>query len=806
MLTNIGKKLIGDGAETYLPFALSKLRYFASVPQLFPFSRTIQADEATILLELQSADAGQVTIWVQGFGYEFVSTGGTWVPGSIAGFDMLCGSAVRMNKKFKASAAGSTSEDSPDGSWESSYVPDDMAKFMPHRGMWQIQNLVEHAYFGSVDGKLDTSRMLTDSWSSSTDTTNLLVNSIALDYVRSYDLTYDIAPGLFEKGAKRPIGDIGLAPDSDWYKRAAMRTVVHPEYGRRVFLIMSDVTNMFHAYPIGATDKELLADPLYADQLIKTQVPEKYVKRQQAPLPVWARRSPTESARDFTHRLGKDSEGWGQYLYQYPQYRWAFNSTATRAASVVYRDYQTPRIMEPGHLDELVSSAHGSAFGPVEFLIQEALPGLMELSIELAITGPNLEDFSFSVAVSRTVDPHETNSYIVAADYSWGKRPGGEEYGAMLDDLIIMTADAYPFTSSYPVPGYIAANEQVVVSIKNLTAGTTIKQLTTFKMVRDSGGSLIPTPINSADPAIANYHSQIYSMRILSYDLRVMALMTESWYEKKHREFDGAVHNVTDFIKKLDVTIYGTADPSLYLGDDMALAAEMDTFSVVDLTGMTWLPPNDTGVLTDNGSSIGRFRYAAVTTPQAEFRTSYYRPDRSIPPQAIYNTGAVWYGVRALGCFASSDFSAFTVHPEGHWSVVSPLVVAYPGQQDWVNSAVHTPLDPMNVKQGFVDTISLNIRQSDGTYEDVRAAHLDLYNSAYGRSVTQEDLFYLCQLAAGKLHLQHPFNATDSYLFAASVNIGQNVVLTDKGARVSNIVRGSSMFFGQLNKDKKATP
>jgi hypothetical protein len=66
---NVGKKLIGEGASQYLPFALSKIRYYASTWRGAVQSHTILVDDGTtILIELNSRESGQITI-ISGFAY-----------------------------------------------------------------------------------------------------------------------------------------------------------------------------------------------------------------------------------------------------------------------------------------------------------------------------------------------------------------------------------------------------------------------------------------------------------------------------------------------------------------------------------------------------------------------------------------------------------------------------------------------------------------------------------------------------------------------------------------------------------------
>jgi hypothetical protein len=81
---NVGKVLLGGG-EDYLPFALSKLRYFSSLGK-FPISRTIVVDDgAIILIEAWDEDNGRVTIWGGAVGLRCGTEGRVGLTGRYSG-------------------------------------------------------------------------------------------------------------------------------------------------------------------------------------------------------------------------------------------------------------------------------------------------------------------------------------------------------------------------------------------------------------------------------------------------------------------------------------------------------------------------------------------------------------------------------------------------------------------------------------------------------------------------------------------------------------------------------------------------
>ncbi len=877
VLTSIGKKLIGEGAGAYLPFALSKLRYFASTNPPTPFSRTIGSDDAIITLELHSPYAGTVTIISSGFNYEFTTPGDKYMAGAFGGIPTVRGYAVKVkfnpNKnldadKFIAIPKGSNVEASPDNLWQFDNDIRALAKFAPHKQIWQIEHVPAHVYYASVEDKIiptgprkmDASLTLANSWTCACETTNLNITSMSgtlsfnysaglsqvVKHFPSFDAIYDIGPSLFKGGNERPAKGRGIVPDSDWYKRSAYCTIKHPVFGPRTFIIMTDISNVFYVYPIADIDQTLAEGTPYTAQLIKTNLADEYVKSKPAPLPEWARKPPSGlKARDWyianPPSAEADKEVWRRkYMAQFPQYRWTFNSTATKAAAIVYHDYEEivgkdgvnepppPSASKTGNVGQIFGLG---AFGGFQWNIKESIPGMVELNINISIDGPNLGDFSFDLSHSTEINPDSGEGrYIIGVDYSWGPKPGKETYGADLDDMIIMELDVYPCGFEYPVESFAfpgtypfspTINEKALIYVKNVTQGTTLKKFTQSRVTFYEG-----SPVGTSRDG---FYSEYYKLRFLAYDLRVLGFMTESTYLKGEIQTDNSNRQGDRSAKKVQVSIYGVDEPVMYFGAYSGIEDAMETYAAdTNVSELTRLPPNHLADLWDHTTnpSTGLWEYTYPTTALKRCLSARFTGSPSLPgerdlvyhfssdkktnlfnnlPRSNYRLGASRYATLMDDTMQCGVHSVFSVHPEGHWSLTSQPVVHYAGQIRSLGGGSLSPIEIGSVKQNYVDIVSVNMQKKDGKFAEVRTTHVDLFNKAYGKGIPKNSRFWIPSVVSGKLRLYHPYDLTKYYDFMHGTDLGYTTTLPVLDPQHSYTIRGSSLYFGKLHKEPKKT-
>lgn len=412
-MINIGKKLIGEDAAKYLPFALTKARQFAATFTNAYISRTFIVDTATVMVEVFNKGQAQLTIWGGGGGYEFFCTSPTLTKANVpGGISVYLGSAVRLkltteNDKqvIKASAIGSTLLQSADKKWDYSVDPAAMPNSYLTKGGFQVQGISEFVTFP----RLKSITTLTSAWSASSDIANLGVRGgtygIATDVIM-HDLFYDMAPLKTNTGAS---AGTEVVPDADWYRRATMATVEDPKLGKRVFFLMTTISGDLVVYTDTERDAKEADNSPYADQQIKTDIPAKYAKTTRIVMPSNARTA-SKIARD-TYPIGADSSVGFQHSLDFPQYVWKFNSTGTRMACIAY--YMAVEVRLGGH--PIMNPDPDHADTP----IREELPGLVEYAISIKLTGPNKEDFSVELNLLRDMDPFLTDRVFLSCDYSW---------------------------------------------------------------------------------------------------------------------------------------------------------------------------------------------------------------------------------------------------------------------------------------------------------------------------------------------------------------------------------------------------
>ena len=192
------------------------------------------------------------------------------------------------------------------------------------------------------------------------------------------DRRYDIAPTVFFNGK-----GISQVPDTDWYRGGALRQATDAVYGSRFFVVMVDIAHNFWCYPVGEQGAYLSSDAGN-----KANVEGKYAQSQAAPWPTWV----------TTFDVGRNSALSATEHFNAIQPCWVFSPAGDKAAVIAYhRDtawadtYWTSQRLYP----------EGSSVGTVAWNLQEDWPGLVEVNLEVSLTGPNPEDFTFTVTLKQ---------------------------------------------------------------------------------------------------------------------------------------------------------------------------------------------------------------------------------------------------------------------------------------------------------------------------------------------------------------------------------------------------------------------
>lgn len=237
----------------------------------------------------------------------------------------------------------------------------------------------------------------------------------------------------FQHGRRAdPIQSAYIRGAADWPRKSGLQ-VVQTQWGDREFAIYLDAYNQFAVFPVSRID------PLNNINPMLQNVSEMYVRRVSPSMPAWAY-VPTDKAKDYW-ALNPNLDEW---TIDQPELDWRFNHLGTKCCAVVYQrepyDNDTAYWTTDQNPDCPWTDAKfdnwASNLG-VEFAAQEidatayqpqryfVAPGVVEVSINISVTGPNDEDFDVSLTVSEVVNPSTAYAMPVLAGYTWHDIPSG---------------------------------------------------------------------------------------------------------------------------------------------------------------------------------------------------------------------------------------------------------------------------------------------------------------------------------------------------------------------------------------------
>lgn len=838
-----------DGGELWLPFARSRIKALKATGLAHASQQFMMPDGTTVRVRTTPGHDYISLTSTPDEGYQFFTTGpqvqtqaGT---DDSHGFDLYLGHALKVtavpNKdnpgthKLKAKAIASTlNADVPTPArparWRFEADAEEIGGDFPRKYVWQVQAVPEHQYFAKEpeDAKpkhrsgVASSPMMVDSWSQSSPLPSLGRRGSRLQPVSSsVDVEYDVAPSLFRQrsGSPKPSGVYAdapnrrllgaAAPDADWYKRGAFIKVTHAEYGTRIFSVLTDISNRFYVYPADAELSRALALAAKAQwpevaASVKTAIPEAFVQSADAPLPDWCRTDPEEARVTFQQADRQNDDWLVEYLNRKPQYIWAFNSTCTKACAVVCED--------------LPGIALGNGTVPQrgdDGEVAEALPGLVELGLHITITGPNPGDFRFGLSLDREMRATVTKEYVMAADYAWAVYEG-ETAVTALDDLILLTGGIY-HTSSERHTVRSASNVDLdlnafkgVLTVRNHTQDTVLR---TF-LVNDTNLPYVGVRVNPAEFYPQNRWAPDYFEArgvLVSYDLRILAfvvqqrLIVQDLSEGQSGSIDARRNGVFRAVQRVLVYAHNALAQEKIMDPDSPLNARLgEVFADTSTDGLHRFPVDDVGLYRYGTAGEGE----GMPGQPAHLHTAYrsldlMRARHDARDKALYwygplnvqflfsggsvNAGAFLYFNKIANAVRTGPHEAFSVHPNGSWSVTTAPFYYYGGASTDLNNKVPfvyygstsmaEQIDPALMKQAMVDIISIRVTAGDGTFEDVRGTHLEMVNQTFGTEWTEQD--FLCEFTLSEQQVVVPPTTslnTERYLIASSKTPGADDV------------------------------
>lgn len=765
---------VDAGCERLIPFAKKKLAQLAATSGGNFAIQNMHVDEVSIRVKVYTADEGTIELRCGGASYRFFTTGPDLQKDFDSGVPLYHGHAVQVvydpvNDRLKGKPLGSTLKQDFNIPERWPYYPQADGINAPLMHIWQVEGITEHMHYD-----LEGEQLLTP-WGSERDQAGLNRHSSMFQPRESIDLAYDAPPTTFKRGRSvRP----QKVPDMDWYRRGALRTVTHPEFGTRKFIIMTDVSHGFAAYP---TTTPVDVDYFPDEQQIKTTLSETAaIKRFTPTLPAWAEVSASQAREGFSiYDYSVD-----RTIIDHPQTLWKFNRAGTRCAALLKHTFPAapfPNLSYVGggtHFFPNGGKTHKFRFlddsSLTVFEDRDSLPGFVEYTIDIELTGRNPEDFTFYLTQVYEEDPRTSNKYPIGIDYAWDiGKPALQEEG----DLIVLYGEVW-HTCTGPADRY--HDHSMMFVFKNMNKDYE------FLKIRGEGLVITGHKFNNAYEPAQNAVLQrrglprpypgtlshdVLQLNISAIDLRICAYVLERRLIRKVESSEERICAVEDSAVKIEVVAWGDMAEEKWLTPDGALNGRLDELTALDPTtalgyvkyptanpgGTYWSPVvGDESATYDIASDVV-FAMASGFV-EGYFITTGAAPAAIIPLMRQSYMGAKVYAQRIGQALTMTPWSLFQVHPHGHWSVSTPRCAFYCGEsklsfcgpdEDGFDKGLDRVgpdlYDIRKFKQAFVDIVSFRLyeRQEDGTVvpRDVRGKHWELAKEAYDEPWVEEDFF-----------------------------------------------------------------
>lgn len=480
------------GGHQFLPFARTQVARLR-LSRLDYATQHFLVDGAIIRV---SISPGHEFIRIEGEPalYEFFTTGPTTEARNFGEYIKGYFVSLRYDKgtkQLEAVARGSNKEASAEDppKWR---FNEDPSIFPQHKAL-QVGAIPLPQYFPSVSPV----KFNVNTWTSGSQADDLAPHKDRFSAQRVpaqlTDAAFD-APVTVFAGVGRPKGRFGMAPDSDWYRKSGVARVSSEDFGVREFGFLTDVSGVLHVFPTGARRDPTLSDSTpYGDQAIKTNIPEDDVVRKVIPHPVWARPFDADLARDQLAQAGVGADVRPAHAAR----RWEFNSDCTRMACVVAADMPRPVYGANADNPDLTGSTIEAT---------ESLPGMLEVSIKVRLTGTELNEFEVELETINEVEPAD-NRCIVGVGYYWGDLAGVHEpTGVLRDALLVVEMDVFHKRVNSGVPTEATFSEEIVTArVRDFASGTVLR---TFVAHHEKA----PYTLNN-DPYsgsfLARYHDEV---------------------------------------------------------------------------------------------------------------------------------------------------------------------------------------------------------------------------------------------------------------------------------------------------------
>lgn len=496
----------------------------------------------------------------------------------------------------------------------------------------------------------------------------------------SRDLLYDVP---YQDGSgKKPVRRAYIRTDADWPRSNGQITVKDSTYGSRTFAIYVDSFSQFFVFPLSTIE---------ARNGILQNVPDADVKMQAAELPAWAYQPSEKLSQFYAENVsGPDFVN----ILDMPEMDWRFHPDGTKACTIVYErepaNFDAPYFAAPhasgtpfsqSDFDTFIRDEGGSYCRHGYQLDMPGLeqrycvaPGIVEVSINITLTGPNPEDFTFDLPLTEVRRPITAEHCTLLAGYVWYDIPGGTGYVADRGDMIVLDIERYYNQASDPFGLYTETAS--FFSVKNLTQDT---ELSTWY-----GGNFSTDTGEISNPS-----------GLIEYDLETCSFVfAANWTQTAMRTNPTRPGSVLVPVPEMYVishtaaaiVTFNTLQTILFpdtIPDDAkdAITAAVNTAPRDSVDGWTFVALNDlrdwnsTPELTNLRHSLtspGETNYT-FTTPTADTKNwwnalgAYFVESLFLPYIDTPRFSWHCYADEIMNRLAMTPHSTFFAHPNGSW-------------------------------------------------------------------------------------------------------------------------------------------
>lgn len=431
-------------------------------------------------------------------------------------------------------------------------------------------------------------------------------------------------------------------PGVDVVHGFALQHATHPTYGERDVFLAVDSRGVLWARAIGGAVQSL---PL--------------------PLPAWV----------FTGNPDDD-------LSQRPGWKWRFSSDGRKCCAVVFERHAP--VLDPFG----VTIAGGCTFGyAADSLSSGTAPvqidagGLVEIAIDVRLTGRGAGDIGLSATLSRARRTEDFAAGIFGADYAWTD-----------DALVTATVDLY-------VPDDFDPNdvrEFSIMSIAREGEAPTLQVRVFDNWQRFSGGR----------------RTDWLFTGIAGMDLRELS----ACFVVKRWQQDLDPSNFSHARHWLDASVLA------YVGGELVERVDTGTAAFEAFTDMS-VPAGWHAIALGEEMSANRAMRTGITSGSGV--------------QTLVDGGLWRLGVIASAYNDNDPVRSMLVHPDGHYAVCTAPVLTYQGAP--YITGYSSSESPVSYSQAAFGSLSLDVLAVQAAGQRYRLRHLDLLNGAFGKEWTYSD-------------------------------------------------------------------